>query len=205
LEDSLVNWSDVLSAPAGMQRRLAFLLWLERRVRDLGGVSPFLVGRVAVEIYTQGGYSTGDIDLKCQEQPFSSILADVGFSRRGRVWVHLDADLWVDRVGEAPEEPYEIASSAVELRLLDGRVRMIAPEDLVLDRLRAAVRWKDEDGLLWGEAIVRSAREMGRSFDWRSVERRLEDEDERDALGSLMSRSGITIEVEGERADGPTP
>jgi len=198
-----MDWSDVLAAPAGTQRRLAFLVWLEQRIRNVGGVSPFLVGGAAVEIYTQGGYSTGDIDLKCPEQPFASILVDVGFSRRGRVWVHPDADLWVDRVGEAPEAPYEIASNAVELRLLGGRVRMISPEDLVLDRLRAAVHWKDEDGLLWAEAIVRSSNFMGREFDWQSVEQRLEDVAEHDALRSLMSRTGITNEPNGERVDGP--
>jgi len=200
-----VDWYDVLAAPEGMRRRLAFLVWLERRIRDLGGIPPFLVGGTAVEIYTQGGYSTGDIDLKCPEQPFAAILADVGFSKRGRVWVHSDADLWVDRVGEAPEAPYEIASSAVELRLFDGRIRMISPEDLVLDRLRAAVHWKDEDGLLWAEAIIRSAMIMGRGFDWRSVDDRLEDAAERDALRSLKDRAGITMEPNGERADGPIP
>jgi hypothetical protein len=156
-----MDWSDVLAAPAGTQRRLTFLVWLDRRIRDLGGLPPFLVGGAAVEIYTQGGYMTGDIDLKCPEEPLSSILAEVGFLKKGRVRVHPDADLWVDRVGEAPEAPHEISSNAVELRLLDGRIHVISPEELVLDRLRAAVRWKDEDGLIWAGAIIRSAGAMG--------------------------------------------
>ena len=51
--------------------------------------------------------STGDIEPRYPKQPSVPILVDVDFFRRGRVWVHPDADFWVDRVGKAPEAPYE--------------------------------------------------------------------------------------------------
>ena len=146
----------------------------------------------------------------------------------GRVWVPPDADLWVDRVGEAPEALYEmglITQTKVERAEIGLRGRSpgdfadisaspavplglpgqgpISGHGFVLDRLRAAVHWKDEDGLLWAEAIVRSSNFMGREFDWQSVEQRLEDVAEHNALRSLMSRTGITNESNGERVDGP--
>lgn len=50
-----------------MKRRVAFLGFLTEELRKNNMFLPVLVGGEALEIYTQGNYTTGDIDIIINE------------------------------------------------------------------------------------------------------------------------------------------
>lgn len=188
------TYADVRAVPDGPGRRRAFLAWLDRRFRDEGASPPYVVGGAAVELYTGGAYATGDLDLKCPPEALAGILGAEGFRKIGRHWVDPEANLFVDWLGHGPEPPHERADAAVLLHLPEGTVLVISPEDLVLDRIRAAVHWRDQDSALWARAIVGAIAASGLPFDWDSVTARLEDDAER-ALASDLQRDVETDDV----------
>src|SRR5262245_22979279 len=54
--------------PDRLRRRLIALGALTARLAPLG-IEPILVGGLALEVYTEGGYSTGDVDLALPRTP----------------------------------------------------------------------------------------------------------------------------------------
>jgi len=131
--------------PDRIRRRLVALGALTARLVD-EGLEPILVGGFAVEVYTDGGYATADVDLaldSCAE--VDEAFADLGFEKVGRFWVREDLDL----LFEAPAASGLPGEDAPRTVLdVDGlRVVVLGVEDLILDRVRAWVHWKsDEDG-----------------------------------------------------------
>ena len=104
---------------------------------------PVLVGGGAVEIYTRGAVTTGDIDLACgRQEELERIMQEHGFERptgRGvatRGWIHTGLKLGFEVVadclldGMADREMVQM----VELGD-DGTVAVIAPEDIIADRM----------------------------------------------------------------------
>jgi excisionase family DNA binding protein len=137
-----------------LERRLEFLALLSRAVIALGWPAPVVVGGHAVEFYTGGEYATVDIDLVGASEPLAEVLGDWGFLRQGRHWYDEPLGL----VLEAPSgqlEPDEAAHVA-SVRVGTDVVRVLGIEDLIVDRLNAAVHWKDDESQLWAEALLGS-------------------------------------------------
>jgi hypothetical protein len=144
---------DALAAePDRMRRRLVALGALTARLAP-EGIEPILVGGCALALYTDGGYSTEDVDLALPHGPAADrAFSDLGFSKRGRFWVRTDLEL----LFEAPAPPGLPGETAPRTELvLDGlRIVVVGVEDLLIDRLRAWVHWKsDEDGR-WASRLV---------------------------------------------------
>jgi hypothetical protein len=79
-------------------------------------------------------------------------FADFGFSKRGRFWIREDLDL----LFEAPAPaglPGETAPRT-ELDVEGLRVVVIGIEDLLLDRLRAAVHWRSDEDRRWSRRLA---------------------------------------------------
>jgi predicted nucleotidyltransferase len=169
--------------PDRLRRRLIALGALTARLAPLG-IEPILVGGTALEIYTDGGYGTKDVDLALPRTPeVERAFADLGFETRGRFWVRSELDL----LFEAPAPAGLPGETAPRTELeVDGlRVVVIGVEDLLLDRLRAWVHWKsDEDGR-WAARLVQL---YSRSLDWAYLRSKVRDA-ERAALESLRSGS----------------
>lgn len=104
---------------------------------------PILVGGGAVEIYTRGAVTTGDFDLSCGRQDIlEEHMRQHGFVRPSgpgmstRGWVHPQLKLGFECVsdtlldGMADRDMVQI----VELGP-DGDVAVIAPEDIIADRM----------------------------------------------------------------------
>lgn len=104
---------------------------------------PVLVGGGAVEIYTRGAVTTGDFDLSCGRQDeLEEHMQRHGFVRPSgpgmatRGWVHPQLKLGFECVsdtlldGMADRDMVQI----VELGA-DGEVAVIAPEDIIADRM----------------------------------------------------------------------
>jgi predicted nucleotidyltransferase len=136
---------ELASEPDRMRRRLVALGALTARLAPQG-IEPILVGGCALEVYTDGGYNTGDVDLALPKTPeVDAAFADLGFAKRGRFWVRPELDL----VFEAPAPAGLPGETAPRTELeIDGlRIVVLGVEDLLIDRLRAWVHWKsDEDG-----------------------------------------------------------
>ena len=131
--------------PDRMRRRLVALGALTARLA-VDGIEPILVGGCALEVYTDGGYSTGDVDLALPHDPkVDAAFAELGFEKRGRFWIRPELDL----LFEAPAPAGLPGETAPRTELeIDGlRVVVLGVEDLLIDRLRAWVHWNsDEDG-----------------------------------------------------------
>lgn len=133
-----------LENPLEVQLRAAAVL--SRVLGDLG--EPVVVGGAAVSFYTGGAYLSRDVDLIVEAEP--RILRDrleaVGFERRGSAWVHREVDLVVD----FPAPPLAgDRSRLTHVHTEDGPVALIGLEDLLVDRLNAAVHWNDAEAREW--------------------------------------------------------
>lgn len=141
---------DILALEEGAARTAALVAWLQSLFDD-DEITPVLVGGAAVELFTNGAYITGDIDLVGSVTPRAArALEGAGFERHGRHWIHEPAQLFVEFPGTAldPEE------KAPWLEFEGQRVRIISVEDLLVDRLGAWEYWQSSvDGvnalLLW--------------------------------------------------------
>lgn len=133
------------------RRLVALALVTDRLAED--GIEPILVGGAALELYTAGGYATGDVDLALPNLPeVDRAFAELGFRKQGRFWIREDLDL----LFEAPAPaglPGETAPRTV-LEVEGLRVVVIGIEDLLLDRLRAAVHWKSDEDRRWARRLA---------------------------------------------------
>jgi len=167
--------------PDRLRRRLIALGALTVRLEPQG-IEPILVGGCALELYTDGGYGTADVDLALPSGPeVDAAFADLGFQKRGRFWVRPELGLYF----EAPAPAGLPGETATRTVLdLDGlRVVVLGVEDLLIDRLRAWVHWKsDEDGRWAARLAALYARELDRDY----LRSRTLDAGERAALDTLL-------------------
>jgi hypothetical protein len=122
---------------------LRLLARVSTAMDEAGHRPPVIVGGAAVEIYTRGGIATGDFDVATGRQDvFERMLQEHGFVRPSgpgkatRGWIHPDLKLGVEVVsatlldGLADRDMVQV----VELGA-DGSVAVIAPEDIIADRM----------------------------------------------------------------------
>jgi hypothetical protein len=163
----------------GPDRTAALVAWVQGLYEE-DSATPVLVGGAAVELYTRGAYTTGDVDLVGSVTPsVARALEEAGFKRRGRHWIHEPAQAFIEFPGStlgADEEPSW-------LEIGGRRVRIISAEDLLIDRLGAWEYWQSSvDGvnalLLW--------RARSQHLDVDRVEKRIEQTGWHKAWKSLL-------------------
>jgi len=139
---------------------------LERRLYALAVIGralpaedrPILVGGNALEFYTFGGYSTGDIDVIHHDRAMlDRALMSLGFKRTGRHWTREDVGIAI----ECPDEYLAGSLDRVNVVTIEGvgEVRIIGLEDLIIDRLNACVHWDSEEDCFWAARLVSEYRE----------------------------------------------
>ena len=134
------------------KRLLALALLADRMAEDQ--IVPILVGGAALEFYTGGGYATSDVDLALPNTSAVDLaFADFGFVKRGRYWVREDLDLLFEAPAAAGLPGEDAPRTVVSIEGLP--IEIIGVEDLVIDRLRAAVHWESNEDARW---VVRLAR-----------------------------------------------
>ncbi|MBC7107078.1 MAG: UbiD family decarboxylase [Firmicutes bacterium] len=143
---------DKLGSETDRLRRKLRFVGLLSRLLEPEGVVPILVGGTALEFYTFGEYSTADVDLVLSgREEAARALEMLGFQREGRHWYSGDLDL-------AVEIPDNVLAGALEKTVtvsVEGeKVRVIGPEDLIVDRLAAAKFWKARTDLDWAAAVL---------------------------------------------------
>lgn len=154
-----VKLEEALALEDGPGRTAAIVSWIQS-LYEQEDQTPILVGGAAVELYTRGAYTTGDIDLVGHVDPtVARALQNAGFERHGRHWIHESAQELVEFPGSSLE-PEEVAHWV----LLSGyTIRIISTEDLLVDRLGAWEYWRSSvDGanafLLWRAQEARTDR-----------------------------------------------
>lgn len=154
----------------GPRRTAALAAWFQGLYPD-PAESAVLVGGGATELWTGGGYTTGDLDfVGSTPAAVMARLKAAGFERRGRHWVHEESEIFIEIPGRALEPP----SQPIWLQTQAGRVLIISREALLADRLAAWKFWsssidainalllvQSRKGELNGRLAARLARELG--------------------------------------------
>lgn len=117
---------------------------------EKAGVRPIIVGGHAVELYTAGHYNTFDVDIVISGREVArEVLERIGFVKKPgeRHWYHRELSLPIEIPDDALAGSMEriIEVTTVE----DFRVYVIGVEDLILDRVRAAVYWDSISDREW--------------------------------------------------------
>lgn len=113
-------------------------------------ISCVLVGGACVSIYTDERHASRDLDFisPYSHEAVAKALAEIGFKKDGRYFVHADSELYV----EFPTGPVAIGQSTVtpdgQLQVKDTIVKMYSPTQCVMDRLAAWFHWNDRRSLI---------------------------------------------------------
>jgi len=144
---------------------------------------PVLVGGSAVEVYTAGAYVSGDLDFVGTPSPaLQQALLDAGFERSGRHWIHPVHKLFL----EFPSALLE-AQLAVELEVGELRLRVLSPEDLLVDRLAGFQFWQSEVDFENARLLVER---VGEDLDRKRLRRRAREAGVSDSLQHLLEAMG---------------
>ena len=143
----------LLTETANEKRILTFAALLAKA----SGSDVIVVGGSAIEVYTRGGYTSGDIDLTGDRRKIHLVLKAWEFKDEGRLWTHKDWKVAVEVVG-AQYNGSLFRTSLIETPY--GPVRVAAIEDLLIKRLAEAKHWKvkkalDEAAILWAATADR--------------------------------------------------
>jgi len=151
------------SAPDQTQYRLYFAAILA----DAAAIPPddfIVVGGSAIEIYTVGEYTSGDIDIVSSEHDsLRAVMRSWGFKMEGRVWTDEELGLVVD----LNSYPYtgEIQKTSV-MPTPFGSIRLAAIEDLLVKRLASAKFWKERGDFDHAKLLAVAFRDR---IDWEYV------------------------------------
>lgn len=126
--------------PNELKKKLLLVGYLAERLSKKGG-SLFLVGGQAVETYTAGQFTTGDVDVTTTDREATEeLLARMGFAREGMIWLSEKLGIAVHLVADYPTR----TEKARTVDVGPYRVTVVGVEDLIVGRLAAAKLWKSE-------------------------------------------------------------
>jgi len=100
-------------------KRKIFFLGILTKALEKENIKPVVVGGLALEFYSTGGYATGDIDLIVPDvKILSRRLEGWGFQKEGRHWIHPELGLFIEAPGSALKGEEEKRLSIVEIEEL---------------------------------------------------------------------------------------
>ena len=132
------------------RRKVMFIGYLFGELSRLR-VSAYLVGGQAVEIYTGGQFSTGDVDITTGDsEETAKLLLRLGFAKVGMIWLQEDLGIAVQIVGSYPSRTEKVRT----LNIDGNEVKVVGVEDLIIDRLVASKYWRSNPKLDLEQATV---------------------------------------------------
>ena len=163
-----------IQEPAERSIRIAAIV--AEALRSIGQ-DPVLVGGAAVEFYTQGGYTTSDVDMLAVGGPeLVKVMSGLGFEKLGKDFVDDRNKIYV----EFPGEGLSASEQAVPFIIEGWRLRILSVEDVIVDRLCSFKFWKSATDGLNALKLMEANRE-NRS----RLEDRAQEEDVEDALALI--------------------
>lgn len=148
-------------------------------------IKPIIVGGLSVEIYTQNDYATRDIDFVSDGyEKISEILLNLGFSKEGRHFFHDKIEVAVEIPSSDLEGDYD---KVTKVEIGEGKyVYLISLEDIIIDRLRAAVHWKSEQDTYWGfNLLAKNYSEVNIDYLFKRVETKKEQDELSDWIDNI--------------------
>lgn len=136
----ITRFQRILTIPPGPERTAAVVEWLQQQYEVEGREPPVLVGGAAVELFSGGAYTTGDLDFvgRSPDGGVRQRLREAGFERRGRHWIHEAAEIFIEFSGDTLDP----GDSVEELQIGKHRLKILAPEAVLVDRLAAWQHWE---------------------------------------------------------------
>src|SRR2546428_3302433 len=114
----------VKKEPNELKRKMLLVGYLSDELSKRGAFL-FLVGGQAVETYTAGQFTTGDIDITTTDQEATErLLTRLGFTREGMIWLSEKLGIAVHIVGSYPTRTEKIRTVEVG----PYRVRIVGVE-----------------------------------------------------------------------------
>jgi hypothetical protein len=175
--------SQIRREPNELKRKLILVGYLAEAL-SRKGEALFLVGGQAVETYTGGQFTTGDIDITTTDRALTeAFLGRLGFTREGMIWLNAKLGFAVHIVGSYPSRSQKARSVEVG----PYKIRVTGVEDLIVDRLVAAKHWKSVRDAEQATALFRSFEE---SIDLEYLKKRAMEERVGDILPDPAKGSG---------------
>lgn len=178
----------IKKSKTGLEKLILFMGWLTKKFKETALPPPVLVGGSAVEVYTFGYYTSGDIDLVSERKDkIREILLQTGlFKEIGRFFVSEELELFV----EIPAET--LAGSREKLRKIaipeeDLEFYIIGLEDLTVDRLCACLYWKSQNDCLQAKYLITKFRS---EIDWQYLREKAKSEGIDDLLEKITKEFG---------------
>lgn len=170
------------------ERDIAIAFVIAEALRNIGQ-DPVLVGGAAVEFYTQGGYSTADIDLVTEGGSDAiALMKELGFEKIGKDFVDTKRKIYI----EFPSSSLKPGEKTIQVQKKDQWLKVVSLEDLIVDRLCAFKFWQSEiDGVNTMLLLEEGDLDEGRLL------RRARGEDVEDALQlvKMTREEGIRLKL----------
>lgn len=127
-------------------------------VKEIYDIGLIVVGGLSVEIYTDGGYTTQDIDfVGVNHEKIMQALSDLGFRREGRNSIHDELKVFVevpDSVLKDADEHY-VRTVTTE----DGfELSVIGVEDIIKSRLMSYIHHQELREREWAYNLIKKYR-----------------------------------------------
>jgi hypothetical protein len=114
-------------------------------------VRPIIVGGFSLAIYTDESYTTRDIDFVVSEKnKIDIVLKQLGFKRGNQNYIHEKNEIVIDLPGEKLAGSLDKINKVIVDDFEDLYVYVISCEDIIMDRLRAYLYWKEDISKEWG-------------------------------------------------------
>ena len=173
------------SEPNELKKKMLLLGYVSAAMARRG-TSVFLVGGQAVETYTGGVFTTGDIDITTTDtKGTEELLSKLGFAREGMIWISTRLGLAVHLVSSYPRRSLRFRTIEVE----GFAVKIVGVEDLIIDRLAVAKFWKSERDAEQAKALLNVFRD---SIDRAYLDGLAKDESVYDFLARARRRTSRT-------------
>lgn len=161
------------------ERRMYFAALLSKAA-DISTDDIIVVGGSAIEFYTVGEYTSGDIDIvSIRSEHLKGVLGEWNFHTEGRIWLNERLGIVVDFV------PYPYTGDETKTQILStpyGSIRVAALEDLLVKRLASAKHWERKGDFDQARLLAVLFRDR---MDWGYVEDIAKEYNVRDMLDAL--------------------
>ncbi len=127
------------------------------------GIEVVVVGGSAITSHVPEVYTSMDIDFAVtsgiDRRRIARALNELGFHKRGRVFLHPETVYALDFVAERPYIDQEPVYDFAEIHTSVGSVRVLHLEDAIADRVAAFLHWSDSESLGVAERSAAAARD----------------------------------------------
>jgi hypothetical protein len=153
-----------------------------------------VIGGSAVTLHAPESYTSLDIDFAVlsgiERVKIDRALTSLGYSKKGRNYVHADSPWTIDIVADTPFIGRRAIREFATIATQYGEARVLKIEDALADRVAHFLYWSDSEALAVAQALVVAKKD---EIDWDAFDAAIEaleatTNDERQRLGFARRR-----------------